>query len=177
MGATIGIGGGRSTADIFRQTYQDPLQRDVAAIVDPLGVKRKAGTLSYDEVVTAQTKLEERIAAFEKDATMFEGLGGSNKTVVSQARTTLYGDPLGKRAKSGSIIASWRDTFMRDLQVLPKPPVTPGVAPPSEEAPTAATVLGGAPTPQRKRQPAERRTTILGGYGEGRQARKAALGY
>jgi hypothetical protein len=168
MGATVGIGRGRGTADIFRTTYQDPLRKRVAGIVDPLGKKRDAGTLTYDEVVKGQTELEAAIAEFEKDSKLFEGLGGANATVVKKARTTL--DP---------IIATWRNTFAQDLAKLPKPEVKPEIPAPSEEAPTKETILGGLATPQKKRKPADppRRTVLGGMYGEGRQKPRTLLGY
>jgi len=163
MSATVGIGQGRKTESLWVQNYQDPFHKRVAAIVDPLGEKRSAGTLTYDEVTKAQSRLEEEIAGLQKDATSFAGLSGTHKTVVDKAQQTL--DP---------IIQSWRDTFTKDLAGLPKPPDAP--AGPSPEAPDRQTILGAAAPQKRQALPP---STILGGAAMKSNLRpaKTLLGY
>jgi hypothetical protein len=173
------IGQQRPYANQFVAAVQNPFQKRIAAIVDPLGTKRASGTLSYDDVIQAQKDLEAEIAAFETTASQFEGFGKSQATVVRQARKTLYGDETGK-AQPGSIIQSWRDTFTNDLATLKPPPKTKELGPPSEEPPSLETILTGS-TPrkkaegaaeqQRKRAMAARGhagTVLTGGQGAGK---------
>ena len=101
------FGKGRRTADAFRTNYQDPFHKDVAGILDPLTAAREAGTLTFDQVSTAEQAFEDRLSKFSFDADAFAVKGGEQGNVVAQARETL--DP---------IIAQWRAGFKRDRTEL-----------------------------------------------------------
>ncbi len=142
-------------------SYQDPFQRRIAAIVDPLGDKRKSKALTYEDVIKAQARLEEEISGFQKDAEAFKGIGAANAETIRRSFETL--DP---------IIKSWRDTFSQDLAGLPKPVQDTTQV----NLPDVSTILAKAAGQKRKAAP---QSTILGGALQktSRRPAKTLLGY
>lgn len=174
------LGMAHPKANMFVQSIQNPFQRRVAAIVDPLGKLREAGTLTYAQAQEGQTKLETEIAAFQEQAKQFEGFGKEHAGVVAKARETL-----------NPIIESWRAPFAKDLATLTPPEPPPAPTPPPPENPpglTSAEMLTqatGAAEQQRKRALAARgrESTILTGpsglmaISGANTQRKTLLGY
>ncbi len=147
---------GRKNANSFVEGLQDPFKARVAAIVDPLGKLRDANTLTYQQVLDAQTAFEKEVTDFQTAAGEFAAQGGASLTVYNQANTKL--DP---------IIENWRKTFKDDIARLgpPEESTTPG-KPPGPD-PNREQKAQGAAEQQRKRAQAGngRRGTILGGSG------------
>jgi len=152
------LGQSRPYTNEFVQQVQNPFQARVSAIVDPLGEKRTAGTLTYDEVIKAQEKLEEEISLFTEESTVYGKLGSSQALAVSQAQTTL-----------NPIFETWRNTFKDDLSRLPKPPDPVKPPPVPETAPSLDPVfaqkqaLARADQEMKRTRSGGRRSTILGG--------------
>ncbi len=115
-------------ANTFVKESQDPLQKRVAAIVDPLGEKRKAGTLTYADVQAGQAALEDELSSFEGARDAFSAKGGDQSQVVTNSRKTL--DP---------IMAAWRQTFADDVTRLKPPDPEAGVN--EKVAPTTKSIL------------------------------------
>ena len=185
LGAFGGIGGaafgaylgskvrkGAHTAEDFVGKYQNPFSQDIASIIDPITKARDAGTLTYQQVLDAQTSFNKRLTQFEDDAFNYSLKGGTEEKVYKQAQGTL-----------APIINAWKQSFESDIAKLrppgettPEPPptmesVTPGRTPVQQALLMAererkknlgagykSTFLGGA-----KMKPLMQRMT-LGGY-------------
>jgi hypothetical protein len=175
LGYKIATGQAHRKANTFVDTLQNPFHKDIASILDPITKAREAGTLTYQQVLDAQTAFNKRLTAFEDEAFNFSLKGGDQERVYKQA--------LGETGNLTPIIASWKKSFSDDIAKLrpaeettpEKPPTMESVTPgrtPIQQALLAAererkkslgagyksTFLGGA-----KNKPLMQRMT-LGGY-------------
>jgi hypothetical protein len=103
-------------ADKFREQYQDPFGKAVAAVIDPITRARQEKTLTYEQASKAQTDLEALIGKFQEDANAYAAQGRSQNNVVegafrtfNEARADLNGQ---------SIWAAWRNPIAEDLKSL-----------------------------------------------------------
>lgn len=157
-------------ASKFTDTIQNPFHSDVAAIVDPLGEKRKAGTLTYQDALTGSAALEERITKFDTDKKAFAGAGTHQGIVAGQADETL-----------NPIIAAWRKTFADDLARLkPADQLLSDVALNPDGTPKDTRQFPKASGPNGQRRQQVSPSSILGGFNNAKPAKvrkETLLGY